>query len=98
MRSLARRCIPLLQADFRCSALGRAVAYSCFFGTPAQFDAAETRVLIGAEYLSLPVNRTEAALKRYLKDAGGHSGRGLARFRQPRGAVDHAAQHPTPPA
>ncbi|MBU2962755.1 AraC family transcriptional regulator, partial [Citreicella sp. C3M06] len=74
---MARRRIPLLR--FCYYAPTGAVAYSRFFGTPVQFVAAETRVLIGAEYLSLPVNRNEAALKRYLKDAGGYSASGGVR-------------------
>ncbi len=69
---LARRRIPLLQVAFRCSAPSGAIAYSRFFGTPVQFGEAVTHVVIGAQYLTLPVNRNEAALKRYLKDAPGN--------------------------
>jgi AraC-like DNA-binding protein len=69
---LARRRIDLLEVAFRCPAPAGAIEYSRFFGTPVQFSASETRVVIRADHLSLPVNRSEAALKRYLKDAPGN--------------------------
>ena len=69
---LAQRRISLLQVAFRCSAPAGAITYSRFFGTPVQFGEAATRVLTSVEYLALPVNRNEAALKRYLKDAHGN--------------------------
>lgn len=69
---LARRPIRLSQVAFRCEAPMGARAYSRLFGTPVQFGASATRVVISAEPLSLAINRTEAALKRYLSHAPGN--------------------------
>ena len=69
---LARRRLPLVQVAFRCAAPEGAEAYSRLFGTEVQFDAPETQVVIDAAHLTLPVNRNEAALKRYLKQAPGN--------------------------
>ncbi|CAN0059671.1 MAG: AraC family transcriptional regulator [Mameliella sp.] len=69
---LARRRLPLVQVAFRCAAPAGAEAYSRLFGTEVQFDAPETQVVIDAGPLTLPVNRSEAALKRYLKQAPGN--------------------------
>ncbi|WP_417728489.1 AraC family transcriptional regulator [Roseovarius sp.] len=69
---LARRPIQLSQVAFRCEAPMGSRAYSRLFGTPVQFGAPATRVVFSAEPLSLPVNQTEAALKRYLSHAPGN--------------------------
>lgn len=69
---LGRRRLPLMQVTFRCAAPGGAEAYSQLFGTQVQFDAPTTQVVIDAAHLALPVNRSEAALKRYLKQAPGN--------------------------
>lgn len=69
---LAQRRLPLIQVAFRCAAPEGAEAYSRLFGTQVQFGAPETQVVIDAAHLSLPVNRSEAALKRYLKQAPGN--------------------------
>ncbi|MBU3000838.1 AraC family transcriptional regulator [Roseovarius nubinhibens] len=69
---LARRRLPLVQVAFRCAAPEGAAAYSRLFGTQVQFDAPETQLVIDAAHLTLPVTRSEAALKRYLKQAPGN--------------------------
>jgi AraC-like DNA-binding protein len=69
---LARRRLPLMRVTFRCAAPEGAEAYSRLFGTQVQFDAPATQVVIDAAHLALPVNRSEAALKRYLKQAPGN--------------------------
>lgn len=69
---LARRRLPLMQVTFRCAAPEGAEAYSQLFGTQVQFDAPATQVVIDAAHLALPINRSEAALKRYLKQAPGN--------------------------
>ncbi|MEP2781458.1 MAG: AraC family transcriptional regulator ligand-binding domain-containing protein [Pseudoruegeria sp.] len=69
---LARRRIPLLQVAFRCDAPSGATAYSRLFGTEVQFGAPQTRVVINADYLNLAINRSDAALKRFLNDAPGN--------------------------
>lgn len=69
---LAQRQIPLLQVSFRCSAPKNEKAYKRLFGTPVQFKAKFTKVIFAAEFLSLPVIRTEAALTRFLKQAPGN--------------------------
>ncbi|MGK7756054.1 AraC family transcriptional regulator [Roseovarius sp. C03] len=69
---LARRRIPLMQVTFRCAAPDGAEAYSRLFGTQVQFNAPATQVVIDAAHLTLPVNRSEAALKRYLRQAPGN--------------------------
>ncbi|MFU1478624.1 AraC family transcriptional regulator [Roseovarius sp. C7] len=69
---LARRRLPLIQVAFRCAAPEGAEAYSRLFGTQVRFGAASTQVVIDAAHLALPINRSEAALKRYLKQAPGN--------------------------
>lgn len=69
---LARRRLPLFQVSFRCAAPEGNEAYSRLFGTQVHFDAPATRVVIDAAHLALPVNCSEAALKRYLKQAPGN--------------------------
>lgn len=69
---LARRRIPLLQVSFRCAAPAGASAYNRLFGTPVQFEAPATKLVIASDHLTLPAPRTETALKRYLKDTPGN--------------------------
>ncbi len=69
---LARRRLPLIQVAFRCATPEGAEAYSRLFGTQVQFGAATTQVVIDAAHFALPINRSEAALKRYLKQAPGN--------------------------
>ncbi|WP_240637800.1 AraC family transcriptional regulator [Paracoccus aestuarii] len=66
---LARRPIPLTEVAFPCAQPAKANAYSRLFGTPVSFQARALQVSFAATYLDLPVNRSEAALKRYLKQA-----------------------------
>ncbi|MDO6521428.1 AraC family transcriptional regulator [Shimia thalassica] len=69
---LAQRQIPLVQVSFRCGVPADEKAYNGLFGTPVQFDANNTKVVFSAEFLSLPINRSEAALARFLKQAPGN--------------------------
>ena len=69
---LARRRIPLLQVSFRCAAPAGASAYNRLFGTPVQFEAPATKLVIASDHLTLPAHLTETALKRYLKDTPGN--------------------------
>lgn len=69
---LARRPIPLVQVSFPGPPPMGESAYFRLFGTPVTFDAPALQVSVPAAYLETRINRTEAALKRYLKQAPGN--------------------------
>ncbi len=61
-----------MQVSFRCPAPKGERADNDLFGTPVEFAAHFTKVAFAAEYLSVPINRNEAALARFLKQSSGN--------------------------
>ncbi|MDR3439285.1 AraC family transcriptional regulator [Telmatospirillum sp.] len=66
---LVRRRIPLRLVDFRCSKPSHSADYGLFFGAPVRFGQPASRLAFDAAYLTLPVVRTERALKQFLRGA-----------------------------
>ncbi len=81
---LVGRRIPLRQLDFACPAPQYRADYRQFFGAPVRFDAETTSLSFDAAYLSLPVVRTEPALKTFLREAPANI---LIRFRHDQGTA-----------
>lgn len=79
---LVGRRIPLRGLDFRCTAPGDRQDYHQFFGAPVQFGQPVTRLVFDAAHLSLPVIRSEAALRGFLREAPANI---LVRYRQDHG-------------
>lgn len=66
---LVGRRIPLQQVDFACASPDHRDDYRVFFGAPVRFDQAQSLLAFDAAYLKLPINRSEAALKQFLRGA-----------------------------
>lgn len=66
---LIGRQIPLRQVDIACPAPENRVDYRQFFGAPVRFDARVHRLTFDVNFLTLPVNRSEQALKVFLRGA-----------------------------
>jgi AraC-like DNA-binding protein len=66
---LVGRRIPLLAAEFRCSAPDHADEYRVLFCAGVAFDRPHTFVAFDAAYLTLPTIREEAAMKEFLRGA-----------------------------
>ncbi|WP_319823918.1 AraC family transcriptional regulator [Thalassovita sp.] len=81
---LVGRRIPLRGLDFACAAPEHRAEYRRFFGAPVRFDAPTTCLRFDAAYLSLPVVRTEQALKSFLRAAPANI---LVRFRHDQGTA-----------
>lgn len=68
---LARARIPLHALSFTCAEPRTVSDYHQFFGAPVTFNAARGRLSFDAQYLRRPVERSEAALKRFLRASPG---------------------------
>lgn len=79
---LVGRRIPLRGLDFRCAAPADRQDYHQFFGAPVRFDQPVTRLVFDAAHLALPVIRSEAALRGFLREAPANI---LLRYRQDHG-------------
>ena len=79
---LVGRRIPLRGLDFRCAAPADRHDYHQFFGAPVRFDQPVTRLVFDAAHLPLPVIRSEAALRGFLREAPANI---LVRYRQDHG-------------
>ncbi|MGI6244880.1 MAG: AraC family transcriptional regulator [Pseudochelatococcus sp.] len=66
---LVGRRLPLRRVDFRGPEPQSGSDYRLFFGAPVTFDCARSVLAFDARFLRLPVNRTEAALKEFLRRA-----------------------------
>lgn len=66
---LVGRRIALRRLDFSCPAPPQRDDYRQFFGAPVHFDRPKTQLVFDAGYLSLPIRRSEAALKTFLRGA-----------------------------
>lgn len=64
---LVRRRIPLLTVDFACPAPYHRADYGQFFGAPTRFDQPVSVLSFDARHLRLPVTRTEAELRAFLR-------------------------------
>lgn len=69
---LARARIPLHALSFTCSAPRHVSDYHQFFGAPVRFEARQGQMRFDARYLRRDVNRSEVALKRFLRAAPGN--------------------------
>jgi len=85
---LAGRRIPLRRLDFACPAPPQRDDYRQFFGAPVLFDQPKTRLLFDAAFLSLPITRSEAALKTFLRGAPANI---LVRYRHDQGVAAQLA-------
>jgi AraC-like DNA-binding protein len=81
---LVGRRIPLQRIDFSCAHPDHRPDYSEFFGVPVNFNQPQCALTFDAVYLDLPVIRSEAALKAFLKEAPGNL---LLRYRHDTGWV-----------
>lgn len=61
--------IPIRQIQFPCAEPAWTNDYGDFFGVPVQFEAACAQMTIERKYLRKPINRSDRALKRFLKSA-----------------------------
>lgn len=68
---LARARIPLHALDFTCQEPRHVSDYHQFFGAPVMFKAKQGALSFDARYLRRPVDRSEAALKRFLRASPG---------------------------
>lgn len=75
---LVGRRLSLRQLEFACPAPASREDYHRFFGAPVAFDCRETRLILDAAHLGLPVVRNETALRIFLRDAPGNI---LVRYR-----------------
>lgn len=69
---VARARIPLHGLSFTCGEPWHVNDYHHFFGAPVTFNATQGALWFDAHYLSRPVDRSEAALKRFLRAAPGN--------------------------
>ena len=69
---LARARIPLHALEITCSAPRYVEDYRKFFGAPVSFGTVQGTLRFDADYLNRPVDRSEAALKRFLRGAPGN--------------------------
>ena len=63
------RRIALRLVDFRCAEPAQGGDYRLFFGAPVRFGRPLSRLAFDAGFLSLPVDRSEKALKQFLRGA-----------------------------
>ncbi|SMO40987.1 transcriptional regulator, AraC family [Paracoccus laeviglucosivorans] len=93
---LIGRRIPLVQVDFACPAPPDRQDYRQFFGAPVQFDQPQSRLVFAAQHLTLPLIRSEKALKTFLRGAPGNI---LIRYRHDQGIAGRirARLRATPP-
>lgn len=61
--------IPIRHIQFPCPAPKGSNDYDDFFGVPVAFGACDARMVIDRRYLRKPINRTERALKAFLRSA-----------------------------
>ena len=61
--------IPIRHIQFPCAEPAWTNDYGDFFGVPVQFNADCAQMVIERKYLRKPINRSERALKRFLKSA-----------------------------
>lgn len=95
---LVGRRLPLRRVDFRGAEPSSGGAdYRLFFGAPVTFGCAQSGLAFDARFLKLPVNRTEAALKEFLRRAPANI---LIRYRYDSGinALVRKRLHATRPA
>ena len=69
---LAHARIPLNALNFTCAVPWHENDYHQFFGAPVTFNAAVGTMQFDARYLKRPINRSDAALKRFLRAAPGN--------------------------
>ncbi len=81
---LVGRRIPLRLVDFRCAEPAGVADYRLFFGAPVRFDRPESRIAFDVRYLALPIDRSEKALKQFLRAAPANL---LVRYRYDAGLV-----------
>ncbi|MGV6872790.1 AraC family transcriptional regulator [Pseudochelatococcus sp. B33] len=94
---LVGRRLPLRRVDFRGPEPQSGDYYRQFFGAPVTFDCPASVLAFDARYLGLPINRSEAALKEFLRRAPANI---LIRYRYDSGvnAEVRARLNDTPPA
>ncbi|NEW93012.1 AraC family transcriptional regulator [Rhodopseudomonas sp. BR0M22] len=66
---LVGRRLPLRRVDFACTPPAFAADYRSFFGAPVRFGQPESALVFDAAFLELRTNRTERALKEFLRRA-----------------------------
>jgi AraC-like DNA-binding protein len=66
---LVRRRIPLLTVDFACAEPSESAAYGQFFGAPTGFDQPVSALSFDARHLRLPITRSAADLRGFLRGA-----------------------------
>lgn len=66
---LVRRRIPLLTVDFACAEPSESAAYGQFFGAPTGFDQPLSALSFDARHLRLPITRSAADLRGFLRGA-----------------------------
>lgn len=76
---LVGRQLPLKQVDFACKAPPREADYRLFFGARVRFEQKESCLILDERYLHLPIRRSEAELKAFLREAPSNI---LVRYRQ----------------
>ncbi|NLH82344.1 MAG: AraC family transcriptional regulator, partial [Phyllobacteriaceae bacterium] len=81
---LVGRRIPLRLVDFRCAEPVGVADYRSFFGAPVRFAQPMSRIAFDAHHLALPVDRSEKALKQFLRAAPANL---LVRYRYDAGLV-----------
>jgi AraC-like DNA-binding protein len=81
---LVGRRIPIRMVDFRCAEPLQAADYRLFFGAPVRFSQPVSRLAFDAALLTLPINRSEQALKQFLRGAPANI---LVRYRHDAGLV-----------
>lgn len=93
---LAGRRLPLRGVDFRGPEPTSGGDYRLFFGAPVTFDRPASTLTFDARFLRLPINRSEAALKEFLRRAPANI---LIRYRYDSGinAQVRARLNDTPP-
>lgn len=81
---LVGRRIPLRLVDFRCAEPAGVADYRQFFGAPVDFGRPVSRIAFDARHLALPIDRSEKALKQFLRAAPANL---LVRYRYDAGVV-----------
>ena len=94
---LAGRRIPIRLVDFRCAEPNQVADYRQFFGAPVRFGQPKSMLGFDAVLLKLPISRSEADLKRFLRGAPANI---LVRYRYDAGLTarvrDRLRQAPPP--
>jgi len=83
---LVGRRIGLRRVDFRCAEPQHCADYRLFFGAPVRFEQSVSCLAFDARNLSLPLVRSETALKQFLRDAPANI---LVRYRYDAGMSAH---------